>query len=133
LIIYSPDVICLPEVFPTSNTTSAYSFSEKVQLSEAAQSKMAKFSKEYSCYTICPVYTQQSGKVYNSAVILNRNGEQSGVYNKIHRTEEEIKSGLSPGTKKPPIFKADFGIVGVQICSDILWDDGWKELKRQGA
>src|SRR5690554_7895876 len=45
LIIYSPDVICLPEVFPTSNTTSAYSFSEKVQLSEAALSKMAKFSK----------------------------------------------------------------------------------------
>jgi predicted amidohydrolase len=56
-----------------------------------------------------------------------------GEYHKIHLTEGEISMGLTPGSLSPPVFHTDFGIIGVQICFDLLWDDGWKKLKDKGA
>jgi predicted amidohydrolase len=82
---------------------------------------------------VYPVYTRENGKTFNSAVFIDRQGNRMGEFRKIHLTEGEIESGLTPGPLQPPVFKTDFGIVGAQICFDIEWDDGWKALRKQGA
>ncbi len=130
---YNPDIVCLPEVFPTSNTSRRYSLEESVKLSKNAITRMSEYSKTNNCYIVCPVYTEENGKIYNSAVIINRQGKTIGEYHKIHLTEGEISMGLAPGTLSPPVFQTDFGIIGVQICFDLLWDDGWKKLRDQKA
>ena len=56
-----------------------------------------------------------------------------GTYHKIHPTIGEIDSGITPGPLKAPVFKADFGLVGAQICFDIEWHDGWEALGQAGA
>ena len=130
---YKPDVVCLPEVFPTSNIEVQLDLSDKLKLHEKPLMQLSDFAKENKCYVICPIYTTENGKVYNAAVILDREGQKIGEYRKIHLTEGEIEWGLTPVPLNPPVFKTDFGIVGVQICFDIEWDDGWSKLQEQGA
>jgi predicted amidohydrolase len=132
-VIYKPDIVCLPEVFATSLIEEKKKLTEKVKISGMVLEKFSDFAKKNNCYLVCPVYTTENGKVYNSAVVLNRYGEQMGEYRKIHPTENEIGNGITPGPLNPPVFETDFGIIGIQICFDILWDDGWEALKRQGA
>ena len=132
-LAYQPDIVCLPEVFATSNVKQIKTLAEKVELSAIALKRFSAFAKENGCYLICPVYTSQNGKIFNSAVLFDRKGEPMGEYHKIHLTEDEIENGMTPGSLDPPVFKTDFGIIGIQICFDILWDDGWKALKQKGA
>jgi len=33
----------------------------------------------------------------------------------------------------PPVFTTDFGAIGIQICFDVNWREGWRHLKEQGA
>jgi predicted amidohydrolase len=55
------------------------SFSEKVKISEIALEQFADFTKQHNCYTICPVFTSSEGRIYNSAVVFNRNGKKKLV------------------------------------------------------
>ena len=130
---YQPDIVCLPEVFATSNVDQKYSMNEKIKWSSEALQQIAKFSEKNNCNTVCSVYTSENGKAYNSAVILDRLGKRIGEYRKIHPTKGEMEKGVSSGPADPPVFKMDFGIIGAQICFDILYDDGWKKLSEQGA
>jgi predicted amidohydrolase len=132
-LFYQPDIICLPEVFPTSNIEKQMDLSDKLKLTEHVLEQFSEFAKENNCYVVCPLYTSENGKAYNSAVIFNREGQKIGEYHKIHLTEGEIKNGLTPGSLQPQVFKTDFGTIGVQICFDIEWDDGWTKLREQGT
>jgi predicted amidohydrolase len=132
-LFYQPDIVCLPEVFPTSNIEQRLDTADKIKMHEKALPQFSDFAKENKCYVICPVYTTENGKAYNAAVALDRDGNKAGEYRKIHLTEGEIEWGLTPGPLNPPVFKTDFGIIGIQICFDIEWDDGWKALREQGA
>ncbi len=134
IISYHPDIICLPELFPF------ISIPEKITVAEAAGkplemiiSRFSEFSKKYKTYIICPVYTVEDGKYYNAAIVFDRNGEILGEYRKIHTTEGEMSYGVSPGPLDPPVFKTDFGTIGIQICYDLEWKDGWEKLHENGA
>jgi hypothetical protein len=45
---------------------------------------------------------------------------------------EELEGGITPG-QAFPVFDCDFGKLGVQICWDIQFDDGWEALAKGGA
>ncbi|MEJ7636902.1 MAG: carbon-nitrogen hydrolase family protein [Singulisphaera sp.] len=42
------------------------------------------------------------------------------------------RGGLAPG-RDFPVFDCDFGKLGIQICWDIQFDDGWAALAAKGA
>jgi predicted amidohydrolase len=95
--------------------------------------RFSKLAKENNTYIVCPLATQKDGKNFNSAVLINRIGNVQGIYRKIHPTISEMEAGFSPGETDPPVFKTDFGMIGIQICFDMRWDDGWNRLKEKGA
>jgi len=130
---YKPDFVCLPEVFAHSNVMKKYNVAEKLEITKMVIEKFSEFSKQNNCYTICPVYTSRSQKLYNSAVVIDRKGEKAGIYDKIHLTEGEMNNGLTPGDLFQPIIKTDSGLIGIQICFDMLWQDGWEMYRKQGA
>ena len=72
----------------------------------------------------------------NAAVLLDRQGEVVGTYRKLHpvgvRPAEDLEGGILPG-REAPVFECDFGRLGIQICWDVVYDDGWAELARNGA
>ena len=134
IVNYKPDIICLPEVFPIFN------ISEKITIQEVAEqplgkitSRFAEFAKKHKTYIICPLHTVENGRYYNAAVVIDREGKVMGEYRKMHTTKGEMGKGVFPGPLDPPVFKTDFGTIGVQICFDLEWNDGWEKLKEKGA
>jgi len=128
-----PDFICLPEVFPFANVDSNLTFKQKAEFSNKILPRFAEFSKTNNCYLICPVFTSSEGRIYNSAVVFDRTGKKIGQYNKIHETVEYVRDGVSCGEMFQPVIQTEFGPIGVQICYDINWEDGWTMLRDQGV
>ncbi len=125
--VYKPDIISIFELFNGAPP------SEAQEVPGPLTNTMAELAKELNSYIICPLHTKAGSKVYNSAVLIDRDGSISGQYNKCHPVTGEIAGGVSPGVIPPPVFKTDFGTIGIQICFDVNWIDRWKELKDQGA
>jgi len=132
-LAYRPDVICLPELFLTTNVTGRLSLSDREAISGKLSNEFAAFARTNGCYVICPIYTRENDKIFNSAVVFDRKGNRAGEYRKIYLPDGEVTGGVTPGPLQPPVFKTDFGTVGIQICYDLLWNDPWKALRQQGA
>ena len=135
VVSFEPDIICLPEVFPFANLSEG-----RPPVAEVAERPIgpicrpfAEFARKHRCYVVCPVYTEENGRCFNAAVFLDRAGEVLGEYRKIHPTIGEMEAGVAPGPLDPPVFQADFGTIGAQICFDIEWLDGWQKLSDAGA
>ena len=45
----------------------------------------------------------------------------------------ELEMGIRPGGMNPPVFQTDFGKIGIQICFDVKYEEGWNVLKEKGA
>ena len=143
VVAFKPDIVCLPETFPTSWVR------EKKPLAEIAEDedvpgpitkRIAEFAKKHNCYIVCPIITKKDKRFYNSAVLIDRAGSIVGVFHKVHPVSTEIRpsdyykgGGVTPGPIKPPVFKTDFGMIGVMICYDAVWPESWRHLKDDGA
>ena len=75
-------------------------------------------------------------RYFNVSILIGRNGEVMGTYRKLHLAvptgSDSMEDDITPG-KEVPVFQTDFGKLGMQICFDMEFDYGWKELARQGA
>jgi predicted amidohydrolase len=69
-------------------------------------------------------------------VLVGRNGEVVGIYRKVHLVVS-LDSGTTEGGatlgNTQPVFECDFGKLGIQICYDMEFEDGWAALERRGA
>jgi predicted amidohydrolase len=72
------------------------------------------------------------GKIYNTAILINRQGKLVGEYRKINLMGEGYDSPVKPG-KKIKVFKTDFGKIGIAICWDLTSPKLFREMKRKGA
>jgi beta-ureidopropionase len=141
---YKPDIICLPELVDTSwvdEPTNLSEIAEDEKIPGPVTGRFAEFAKKNDCYVACPVYTKKDGNFYNSCLLIDRKGNIAGAYNKMHPVKDEILTGkpgseaigILPGAKDQPVIETDFGKVGIQICYDANWQDGWENFKKQGA
>jgi predicted amidohydrolase len=121
---FKPDIACLPEDFTRG---------EPEVVPGPTTERVAKWAREHSCYVICPIRVKTAERAYNSAVLIDREGKIAGRYDKIHPTEDELRQGTRPGETDPPVFETDFGRIGIQICFDVNWREGWTRLKQKGA
>ena len=97
-------------------------------------------ARRHKTYLVVPldlVEEGASGPVYsNAAVLLDRQGAVAGIYRKVHPValvgHDDLENGITPG-REFPVFDCDFGKLGIQICWDIAFDDGWQALADKGA
>jgi beta-ureidopropionase len=127
-----PDLICLPEIFNSFYTPRPTSAQAAEPLDGPTISAMARFAQAKRCYVVAPITREYEGKLFNTAVLLDRSGAVAGTYDKIHPTEPEMNGGITPG-RTAAVFETDFGKLGIQICFDLNWSDGWQALKDGGA
>jgi beta-ureidopropionase len=137
VVPYQPDIVCLPEVAPFMK------LKKRPPIAEVAEegigpitSRFAAFARKNNCYVIIPLYTKENGRYYNAAVLLDRKGNYVGEYRKIYPTVGNMEKGITPGPIDPPVFKTDFGVIGMQICYDLQFIDkynSFKRLKEKGA
>jgi predicted amidohydrolase len=69
---------------------------------------------------------------YNSAVLLDRQGDVVGCYDKMFPTIGEMEDGVLPG-RGAVVFDTDFGRIGALICFDLNFPELLAEYKKQGA
>lgn len=96
-------------------------------------------AREHGCYIVTPLYlvdSREEGLYSNAAVLLDRMGRVAGIYRKVFavvdQETETAEGGVVPGSDFP-VFDCDFGRVGIQICYDMAFDEGWEALARKGA
>ncbi len=99
--------------------------------------RMKRLAKEFEVVLICPIFEEgEEGRYYNSAVVIDADGETLGCYRKIHIPQIplwEEKFYFSPGNLGFPVFKTKFAVIGVQICWDNFFPEGSRILALKGA
>jgi predicted amidohydrolase len=69
-------------------------------------------------------------KVYNTAILIDREGKIKGKYRKIHLMGDSPR--VIPG-KKIKVFQTDFAKIGIAICWDLTYPRLFRKMKQKGA
>ena len=126
------DLIVLPEVWPGAN--------RQYTLQDPPIAAMAEVARRHKTYIVSPIYRRDGTAVYNSSVLIDRQGKIAGVYDKVYPVMHEPngKGGEFAGVKgrsgsDAPVFQADFGRVGMAICFDGQFPEVWQRLEDHRA
>jgi predicted amidohydrolase len=134
-----PDLILLPEIF-LQNTAHSSSKEEKADKSDLLPEGgeitqfLSRKSKEHKTYIFASYWRKdEKGRGrYNSAILFDREGKVSGVYDKTFPTIGEMEDGTLPG-KEAKIFQTDFGRIGAIICFDLNFHELLADYKNKGV
>jgi predicted amidohydrolase len=125
------DVILLPEGITVVGTGKG--FPEVAETIPGPTTKLlGEMAKKKNSYLVAGMYERDGAAIYNTAVLLDRTGSIAGKYRKVYLPREEIEGGLTPGSDYP-VFRTDFGTVGILICWDSQYADPARALALNGA
>ena len=98
---------------------------------------MCQLAKETGMVLVVPVYEkEQEGLFYNTAFVVDADGTYLGKYRKHHIPQVEgfwEKFYFRPGNLGYPGFDTAVGPIGVYICYDRHFPEGWRALGLGGA
>ena len=99
--------------------------------------RMQKLAKKHDMVIIVPVYEREmAGVYYNSAAVIDADGSYLGKYRKNHIPHTAgfwEKYFFKPGNLGYPVFKTRYATIGVYICYDRHFPEGWRVLGLKGA
>jgi beta-ureidopropionase len=99
---------------------------------------MQETAKKYGMVIVVPIYEEElPGVYYNTAAVIDADGTYLGKYRKNHIPHCAPgfyeKFFFKPGNTGYPVFKTQFGTVGVYICYDRHFPEGARLLGLHGA
>ena len=99
--------------------------------------RMQELAAETGMVLVVPMYEQeQPGVLYNTAAVIDADGTYLGKYRKTHIPQVNgfwEKFYFRPGNLGFPVFDTAAGKVGVYICYDRHFPEGWRALGLGGA
>jgi N-carbamoylputrescine amidase len=99
--------------------------------------RMQALARELNMVIVVPVYeVEQAGFYYNTAAVIDADGSYLGKYRKHHIPQVKgfwEKYYFKPGNLGWPVFDTAVGKVGVYICYDRHFPEGWRALGLAGA
>jgi beta-ureidopropionase len=133
-------VICFQELFYGPyfcqvQDSGYYEYAESVP--GPTTERFARLAGELGLVMVLPVYEQeQPGLLYNTAAVIDADGSYLGKYRKHHIPDLHgfwEKFYFRPGTGGYPVFDTAAGKIGVYICYDRHFPEGWRALGLNGA
>ncbi len=85
---------------------------------------------------IASIFEKEGPDYFNTAFVLGPDGGIIGKYRKIHVPQIplwEERSYFSPGNLGFPVFKTPYATIGVQLCWDVFFPEGFRVLALKGA
>lgn len=134
-------VLCFQEVF----TQPYFCPSQDVKWYAAAEpvpgpttEEMQAYAKKYEMVIVAPVYEADvvAGVYFNTAAVIDADGRYLGKYRKTHIPQVAgfwEKFFFKPGASQWPVFKTRYCKLGVYICYDRHFPEGWRALALNGA
>ena len=99
--------------------------------------RFAAIARELGIVMVLPVYeVENEGEYYNTAAVVDADGRYLGKYRKNHiphLPQFWEKFYFRPGNLGYPVFDTAAGRIGVYICYDRHFPEGWRELGLNGA
>jgi beta-ureidopropionase len=99
--------------------------------------RMRELAEQTGMVLVVPVYEQeQPGVYYNTAAVIDADGTYLGKYRKHHIPQVRgfwEKYYFRPGNLGYPVFDTAVGRIGVYICYDRHFPEGWRALGLAGA
>ncbi|MDF5718692.1 MAG: carbon-nitrogen hydrolase family protein [Rhizonema sp. NSF051] len=89
-----------------------------------------------------PVPTNSTGKVYNTALLIDSNGEELTRYHKVHLFDVNVPDGntyqesstVMAGTQLPSVYLSpELGNVGLSVCYDVRFPELYRYLSQKEA
>lgn len=125
------DIVCLGEVITLVGTgCSVNDCAEPIP--GPATRRLGDAAKKNNIWVVAGLTEQVGDTVYNTAVLLDRQGQLAGKYRKVHLPREEWKKGITPGDSYP-VFQTDFGTIAIQICYDWFFPEPEAIFALKGA
>ena len=134
-------VICFQELFYGPyfcqvQETEYYDYTEAIPDGPTTQ-RFQSVAKELGMVIVLPMYEEeQAGVYYNTAAVIDADGTYLGKYRKHHIPQVKgfwEKFYFRPGNLGYPVFDTAVGKVGVYICYDRHFPEGWRALGLNGA
>lgn len=133
-------VVCLPELYRTpyfcqKEDVSLFDLAETIPGPSSIAFMQA--AKENNVAIVVPIFEKRAPGVYhNSAIIIDADGEQIGLYRKMHIPDDPAfyeKFYFAPGDLGFQSFETRFGKIGTLICWDQWYPEGARLTALRGA
>jgi N-carbamoylputrescine amidase len=134
-------VLCLQEVFNQpyfcpSQDAKWYGAAERIPDGPTVK-LMQELAKKHSMVIVVPIYEEDiTGVYYNTAAVIDADGKYLGKYRKTHIPQVAgfwEKFFFRPGNSGFPVFQTAYVKLGVYICYDRHFPEGWRALALNGA
>jgi predicted amidohydrolase len=125
------DLILMPEGISVVGTGKKYAEVAE-PIPGPSTEALAALARRRQAWVAAGIYEREGPVLYNTSVLLDREGRVAGRYRKVYLPREEVEAGLTPGSAYP-VFRTDFGTVGMMICYDVFFPDPARALATQGA
>ncbi len=132
-----PDILAIPESFTLANLADPHIEEMAEDVPGPTLDMAARYARDHHTYFLCPILARRPDGLHIEAFLLDRSGQIAGSYQKHHPVVEgsaytRVEFGSRPG-RAVPVFDTDFGRIGMQICFDAEYPDGWEALDQAGA
>jgi len=133
-------VICFQELFYGPyfcqvQDSAYYEYAESIP--GPTTERFQALAAELGMVMVLPMYEkEQEGILYNTAAVVDADGTYLGKYRKNHIPQVKgfwEKFYFRPGNLGYPIFDTAVGRIGVYICYDRHFPEGWRALGLAGA
>lgn len=134
-------VLCFQEVFTQpyfcpSQDSKWYAATENIPDGPTTK-LMQEYARKYNMVIVVPIYEQEkTGIYYNTAAVIDADGTYLGKYRKTHIPQVAgfwEKFFFRPGNSGWPVFQTAYCKLGVYICYDRHFPEGWRALALNGA
>ena len=134
-------ILCFQEVFNQpyfcpSQDAKWYAAAEPIPEGPTV-GRMQEFAKKYEMVIVVPIYEEaMTGVYYNAAAVIDADGSYLGKYRKTHIPQVAgfwEKFFFKPGASEYPVFHTKYCKLGVYICYDRHFPEGWRALALNGA
>ncbi len=135
-------VLCFQEVFTQpyfcpSQDRKWYAAAESIPDGHTTK-LMQEYAKKHSMVIVVPIYEEEMpGVYYNTAAVIDADGSYLGKYRKTHIPQVDPgfyeKFFFKPGDLGYPVFETAYLKLGVYICYDRHFPEGWRALALNGA
>lgn len=122
------DMIILPECFNAPYGMDYFTkYAEDKDETSKTYQLLQHLAVKYNAYVVGGTFITKDTKdrYYNTCYVFNRDGEEIGVYDKIHLFDIELpgntykESSVLTAGSTPLVVKTEFGNIGIGVCFDL--------------
>ncbi len=125
------ELLCLPELAVLHGTGLTYQQGAE-PIPGPTTHILGRVAAAHRVWIVGHVIARRGHALYNTAVLIDREGRIAATFDKLHPTTSELEEGVVPGAG-PVVASTDFGRVGLLICYDLHFPESSRLTTLHGA